>query len=176
MSRTIRVPNDNGPVPGLIALGGLAWVLLLTLAPLLPVAAAGFAYVLGSVICHQISERSFHLDGGQLPVCARCLGIYAGFAASACALSLAGLTARGGGVRQSLRAAPLIRRLVLAGAVPTLVTVAAEWTALWQPSNLTRALAGAPLGLAVAVVVAYALTAGRERVRSAGEPSQLAAH
>ena len=60
----------------------VAWVALLVAAPLLPAAPAALIYVLGSRICHQISERSFHVDGAQLPVCARCLGIYAGFARS----------------------------------------------------------------------------------------------
>jgi hypothetical protein len=37
-------------------------------------------YAVGSVVCHQLPERSFHLWGRQLPVCARCTGIYAGAA------------------------------------------------------------------------------------------------
>ena len=39
---------------------------------------AAAMYVAGSLICHQRPERSFHLDGAQLPVCARCSGLYAG--------------------------------------------------------------------------------------------------
>ncbi|MDD3394962.1 MAG: DUF2085 domain-containing protein [Anaerotignum sp.] len=33
---------------------------------------------IGSAVCHQMAERSFILDGKQLPVCARCTGIYSG--------------------------------------------------------------------------------------------------
>ena len=70
-----------------------AWPMALLLAP---VAAArpqpsslGYAFALviyaaGSLICHQRPERSFHLLGAQLPVCARCMGIYAGAAVAAC--------------------------------------------------------------------------------------------
>ena len=36
------------------------------------------AYLAFSPFCHQISERSFHLFGVQLAVCARCTGIYLG--------------------------------------------------------------------------------------------------
>ena len=64
----------------LVAFLAIAWVSLIVAAPLLPAAPAGILYALGSRICHQISERSFHLGVAQLPVCARCLGIYAGFA------------------------------------------------------------------------------------------------
>src|SRR5580765_8805054 len=37
-------------------------------------------YRIGRLICHQRPERSFHLAGAQLPVCARCTGVYAGAA------------------------------------------------------------------------------------------------
>ena len=65
---------------------------------LAPVAAArpqasslgyGYAFVMyaaSSLICHQRPERSFYLLGAQLPVCARCMGIYAGAAVAACVL------------------------------------------------------------------------------------------
>ena len=33
-------------------------------------------YQAGSLVCHQRPERSFHLAGVQLPVCARCFGLY----------------------------------------------------------------------------------------------------
>ena len=35
-------------------------------------------YFLFKFICHQKSDRSYFLWGTQLPVCARCLGIYGG--------------------------------------------------------------------------------------------------
>ncbi len=31
------------------------------------------------IVCHQIAERSFVVEGAVLPVCARCTGIYMGF-------------------------------------------------------------------------------------------------
>ena len=37
-------------------------------------------YAAGRIICHQRPERSFHLGATALPVCARCLGLYAGAA------------------------------------------------------------------------------------------------
>ena len=35
---------------------------------------------IGALVCHQIAERSFEIDGQTLPLCARCTGVYAGFA------------------------------------------------------------------------------------------------
>lgn len=38
----------------------------------------GKTRLVGYAICHQIPERSFHIAGHQLPLCARCTGIYMG--------------------------------------------------------------------------------------------------
>jgi uncharacterized membrane protein len=121
----------------LVLFPAVAWLAALIATPLLPAAPAAFMYLLGSRICHQIAERSFHLDAAQLPVCARCFGIYAGFAA--------GVLFAPGQVR--------VRRVLIVSALPTLITVFAESTALWQPSNVARAIAGAPLGIAIGLVV-----------------------
>ena len=116
-------------------------------------------YTAGSVICHQRAERSFHLLGVQLPVCARCLGIYAGAALLSVivaarprfspALPFGGTRRRAadGDSRSSARTVLLI------SALPTAVTLLAEWATGHTPGNWTRALSGVPLGAAVAWIV-----------------------
>ena len=102
---------------------------------------AGLAvYAAGSVICHQLPDRSFHLWSAQMPVCARCTGIYAGAAMMALVMVR--------GPRRRLPAAVLVRRWLAAAALPTVATLAAEWTT-GQASNGVRAIAGLPLGAAV---------------------------
>jgi uncharacterized membrane protein len=97
---------------------------------------AAVVYAASSRICHQRSERSFHLAGAQLPVCARCLGLY-----------LSG--AIGAVMAWTSRRRPDDRaRLVLAvAAIPTAATWAAEVAGLAAFSNVGRALAALPLGL-----------------------------
>ncbi len=132
----------------LLALTAVTWLALLILAPVLPVPIAATLYALGSRICHQRPERSFYLFAAQLPVCARCAGIYAGAAAG----SLLMLSAS---VRDQLFCySP--RTVLLAGALPTLITVTIEWSGAWAGANDARAAAGMPLGLVVAFVVARA--------------------
>ena len=129
------------------------WLALLVSAPALPVAVAGVTYLFGALICHQLPDRSFHVDGAQLPVCARCLGIYAGTALITLSRLVPGSdprTTRHRGLTPGL--------ILIVGVVPTIVTVGLETAGVWLPSNLVRAFAGVALGAAVAFVVTDALT------------------
>ena len=125
----------------------VAWAAALPLAawiaarPASPLYAIAFAvYAAGSVVCHQWPERSFHLWAAQLPVCARCTGIYLGGA-------LAAMTTR------DARAKPYAPHILLLAALPTAATLIYEWTTAQTPPNTVRALAGLPLGAAVAWAV-----------------------
>jgi len=129
-----------------LASAAVAWVALLVAAPYLPAAPAGLLYAFGAVICHQLPERSFHIDGAQLPVCGRCFGIYAGAAVAA-------VVGQAFTARHAQEA-----KLLLLAAVPTAITIALEWTGL-HSSNVARAVAGAPLGAAVALIVMAAARA-----------------
>jgi uncharacterized membrane protein len=110
-------------------------------------------YAIGAVVCHQLPERSFHLWGSQLPVCARCTGIYLG-AAAAALLPLARLPALRPGSS---------RALLVAAAAPTLFTLLYEWMTAQMPPNGVRAAAGALLGVALAWVAFAALSRTAER-------------
>ncbi len=67
----------------LTAAGTILWLAAIIAAPWLRSrgsGAAGFVYACFGPICHQNPARSFFLWGYPLAVCARCLGVYAGFA------------------------------------------------------------------------------------------------
>ena len=130
----------------LLALAAASWLALLVAAPVLPVPLAGTLYALGSHICHQRPERSFHLLAAQLPVCARCVGIYAGAGAGS-------LLALGSRIRLRLETLSP-RMLLIGGSVPTVLTLLLEWSGAWGASNGVRAAAGLPFGAVVALVVA----------------------
>jgi uncharacterized membrane protein len=102
-------------------------------------------YSIGHVVCHQLPQRSFHLWNVALPVCARCTGIYVAAAAMAVGIAITG--------RRRLaddRSAKADRAVLLLALIPTAATLVFEWTTGITPSNLIRALAGLPLGAAVA--------------------------
>lgn len=125
------------------------WAVVLLLTPLVARVACALAplvvmvYAIGALICHQQPQRSFHLSSSQLPVCARCTGLYVGCALAALFIGL-------GGIKRTI-ARP--RVVLLIAAAPTAITLVYEWISGDVPSNGIRALAGLPLGLAVASIV-----------------------
>jgi uncharacterized membrane protein len=130
----------------------LMWLTLILLSPvalasgrLSPLTMA--VYHAGSLVCHQRPERSFHLAGAKLPVCARCFGLYL---SGAVGLMIASRR------RGSISAATSRLLLVLA-ALPIATTVALEWLGLIHTTNIVRMLTGLPLGFAAAVVIARSL-------------------
>ena len=100
-------------------------------------------YAVGSFICHQRPERSFHLWGAALPVCARCSGIYVGATAAPLLKWVI--------VRWQSGVAPV--QSLVAAALPTTATLVYEWTAGATPSNWIRAAAAVPLGMVAAAHV-----------------------
>jgi uncharacterized membrane protein len=127
------------------------WFALLVVTPMLPAQLAAAMYAIGAFICHQRPERSFHVDSIQLPVCARCVGIYAG-AVLGVAMHLA--------PRWRLPVRP--RALLVAAGVPTLGMVALEAAGLWDTSNAARAAAGIWLGVGVAMAVVPSIADRRQ--------------
>lgn len=124
-----------------------------------------FVYAAGSLICHQLPERSFFLDGRQLPVCARCTGLYLSGAAGVLGWFI-WKTARGwrriATPRPNVRVvgtpvvvAPRVAlAIVIIAGVPTALSYAAGVIGVWDGSNITRALLAVPLGACAGAVVA----------------------
>jgi uncharacterized membrane protein len=103
-------------------------------------------YAIGSRICHQIPDRSFHTAGVQWPVCARCAGLYAAAPVGAALALIAWRRWRDG--RPGLwRLSPWT--LIVPAALPTVITLAIEWPGIGAPSNLARAVTALPLGAAI---------------------------
>lgn len=112
-------------------------------------------YAVGAVVCHQFPERSFFWDGHQLPVCARCTGLYV----SAGVALLAWPAVKLSRAWRPLPLSPAIARRVLAiAALPTAVTYLTGVSGVWDGSNLTRALLAIPLGATAGVIVAAVFT------------------
>lgn len=128
----------------LLAIGLLLWVVLLFAAP-------GALFPIGHFICHQRPERSFFVGGQQLPVCARCTGLYVG-ATLAIPFGLAAAAAL------SSRSN---RRILFVAALPTLATWTLEFAGIVPFSNVVRFVCALPLGFAAAWLVFGTITDSR---------------
>jgi uncharacterized membrane protein len=127
-------------LPLALTLGALLWSGIVVAAPLALhrpalTEAAATVYAASARICHQRPERSFQITGRQLPVCARCLGLYLAGAAGA-------LLAWGSASGRLDRA----RLALLVAAAPTALTWGAEVAGFAGFSNAARGLAAVPLG------------------------------
>jgi len=152
-----RTGEIQDPTPWVKFAAGLtcaavAWLTLVLTAPValsrgrVPVLTLAVYYA-GSLVCHQRPERSFHLAGVQMPVCARCFGLYLAGAA--------GLTVAWRG-RRTLSSRE-VRALLAVAALPIVTTVALEWLGALETSNIQRMVTGLPLGFAAGVVVVRSL-------------------
>ena len=130
-------------------------------APLLKAGGASSAaeavYGLFALACHQMDERSFHLLGFKLAVCARCFGLYAGTLAGALLYPLA---------RPLMRRDLPARGWLIAAAVPTSIDFALGFFQVWENTHASRFLTASLLGGVVAFyfvpgVVDLALTPRR---------------
>ena len=137
--------NDcvNRALAASLTAGAVLWGLVIVVAPLAlshaaTIPPATLVYTAASRICHQRTDRSFSVAGFQMPVCARCAGLYLTGGAGALA---AWVRRARGSVRHT-------SMLLLSSAVPTAMTVTLEFLGIVQFSNSARALAAAPLGAA----------------------------
>jgi uncharacterized membrane protein len=103
--------------------------------------------VIGSRICHQRPERSFHTAGVQWPVCGRCSGLY--FAAPFGALAAVS--------RRRRHDTSRTRALLAVAAIPTALTLLIEWLGIAPVGNAARFLSALPLAAAGASAIVTAV-------------------
>jgi uncharacterized membrane protein len=126
-----------------------------------PEGALGKLDALGYAVCHRIGARSFHVDGQQLPLCARCTGE---FYTAAVALIFQGFISR--------RKSKLPSRGILAVLVLFFLAFGIDGSNsylyllkqtskgvfdsvpnLYMPNNIYRLFTGSGMGIALAVVL-----------------------
>ena len=98
---------------------------------------AAIIYGAFSHVCHQMASRSFHIEGYPMAVCARCTGIYGGFALVALFYPLAA----------SFRRPLLLSRIWLfLAAIPLAVDFLVGFLNIWENTAWSRFSTGFLLG------------------------------
>jgi uncharacterized membrane protein len=119
----------------------LALVALIVVAPM--AAAGGHTGVAQGIyrafgaFCHQLSERSYFIDGHKFAVCSRCTGIYAGFALTLLVYPL---------IRSLRNTAMPPRSWLLLATLPLAIDFTLNLFGFWQNTHTSRLLTGALLG------------------------------
>jgi uncharacterized membrane protein len=141
---------------------GFSWKKFLFLAVLLivlvwmwetPSGLLGKADAIGYAICHRIEARSFHLGERQLPLCARCMGMYLG--------AMLGLIYQGSLRHKRSGTAPW-RVLVILGflgaafaadGLNSYLSLFPGAPTVYTPNNTLRLLTGSGMGIALSVIL-----------------------
>ena len=120
---------------------GFTLIVLVVLALLPPFVSTAFADALMAAfdpVCHQLFDRSPHVEGTSFAVCHRCFGAYAGLAAG----SLLFTASRG---RSLIAWAPFL--LLVLATVPGFVDWAGEVVGIWTNTPLSRVMTGGWFGV-----------------------------
>ena len=130
----------------------LIWLLLILGAPVLK--AGGYQsvstpiYHFFSFICHQLPERSFHVEGEKFAVCSRCFGVYFGLLLGFLIYPL---------WRSIDEIDPLPRFWLFLSLIP----IGIDWTlgifGIWENTFASRFITGLILGIACATFMMPAL-------------------
>ena len=98
---------------------------------------------MGSAVCHQMAERSFIFEGMQMPLCARCTGIYIGAFFAFCFFFLK--------KRMNSGKPFSIGQAVLTGCaiLPLGVDGVGSYLGFWESSQWMRVLSGSLAGVIV---------------------------
>jgi uncharacterized membrane protein len=116
------------------------------------------------ILCHQRPDRSYFIEGHKLGVCARCTGLYAGFAVT-------------------LLLYPLIRSLrnnvnppriyLILAAIPLAIDFSLTFFGIWENTHTSRLLTGALLGSVAVFYVMPGIIDLSLRSLRASEPPNL---
>jgi uncharacterized membrane protein len=154
--------------PGLrpaLLVGGLAALVITAWLLNTPEGVLGKADAIGYAICHRIDLRSFHLGTRQMPLCARCTGIYLGSVLGVAAV-LGWGRARAGGFPSRGVLVTLLGFIAVMGfdGVNSYLTLFPGLPHLYEPQNWLRLTTGMFNGLALGLLVypAFSQTLWRE--------------
>jgi uncharacterized membrane protein len=96
-------------------------------------------YTFFSFLCHQLDDRSFHVEGEKFAVCSRCFGVYFGIVLGFAAYPL---------WRRVENIDPLPKFWLFAACVPAAVDWLLTIFGVWDNTYLSRTVTGGLLGFA----------------------------
>ena len=102
-----------------------------------------FIYGCGDTLCHQKAERSFFINGNQLPFCSRCTAIWLGLA-----IGLGFI------VFYKIKLNEKFLFLIIIGIVPIGIDGVGQFFGLWESTNIIRLITGLLIGIVCGITIA----------------------
>jgi uncharacterized membrane protein len=131
----------------------LAWLLNT------PPGLLGKADAIGYAVCHRIDLRSFHLGDRQIPLCARCSGMYLGAMLGLIYQAVIGRRRTGLPTWKIIVPISIFALVFIIDGLNSFLSLFPGAPSLYEPSNTLRLLTGTGVGLAIAVVLYPAFNA-----------------
>lgn len=130
--------------------------LIVTLTPMYPEVLRNTVMQIFSFVCHQLPHRSPHVDGVQLAVCHRCMGIYWALPVSALVfgVSRGRLLEKGFNFLKNKKNITLV---LLAG-LPAGIDWLGDVIGFWTNTPVSRTVTGAFFGLVAGYVLAEGIS------------------
>ncbi len=119
----------------------------------------GKADAIGYAVCHRIDLRSFHLGEIQLPLCARCSGMYLGAMLGLVYQWVTGRRRTGVPSWQIILVISIFALLFAIDGLNSFVSLFSSTSALYPPNNALRLLTGTGMGLTISIALAPAFHA-----------------
>ena len=115
----------------------------------------GKADAVGYAVCHRIEVRSFHIGERQIPLCARCSGMYLGAVLGLAYMGLVGRKRSGLPPKRVWLVLGIFTLLFIVDGLNSYLHLPffTDAPSLYEPSNTMRLLTGTGIGLAIAAVV-----------------------
>jgi uncharacterized membrane protein len=101
-----------------------------------------FLYIIGDRLCHQKAERSFFLNGNQMPFCSRCTAIWIGIAIGLGFMIL---------YKLPLNEKFLI--LIILGIIPIGIDGIGQLLGFWESTNFMRVITGSLVGIVCGLAI-----------------------
>lgn len=125
----------------------IAWILNT------PQGLLGKADAIGYAVCHRIDLRSFHLGDRQLPLCARCSGMYLGAMLGLGYQLIIGRRRSGTPPWKVIVPTAVLALAFIFDGINSFLSLIEQSAILYQPTNALRLFTGTGMGLAIAIML-----------------------
>ncbi len=116
---------------------------------------ANYVYGIGDRLCHQQADRSFFLNGNQMPFCSRCTAIWIGFTIGLVLLCF---------FTVSLDERFIF--IIIISLVPLGIDGIGQLLGFWESTNIIRVLTGLITGIAFGMAIGILIDEGKNLVKS----------